>query len=157
VSTGHDFDAIWREAGPGIWRAVYAFAGGRREVADDAVAEAFARAIVRSDAIRDPVPYLYRVSFRIAAEDLKQMQPGTEAHERPVTDPEGLVDLLAALTRLTPSQRAAVYLHYRADLPVREVASIMGTSNAAVKVHLMRGRRRLAELLGSGDREEAER
>jgi DNA-directed RNA polymerase specialized sigma24 family protein len=40
---------------------------------------------------------------------------------------------------------------------VREVASIMGTSNAAVKVHLMRGRRRLAELLGSGDREEAER
>lgn len=45
VDSGHDFDAIWREAGPAIWRAVYAYVGGRREIADDAVAEAFARGI----------------------------------------------------------------------------------------------------------------
>jgi RNA polymerase sigma-70 factor (ECF subfamily) len=57
-------------------------------------------------------------------------------------------DLLGALRQLSPSQRAAVYLHYEADLAVREVASLMGTSVAAVKVHLMRGRRRLASLLG---------
>jgi DNA-directed RNA polymerase specialized sigma24 family protein len=44
-----------------------------------------------------------------------------------------------------------VYLHYRADLPVREVAHITGMSSAAVRVHLMRGRRRLAELLGDED------
>jgi RNA polymerase sigma-70 factor (ECF subfamily) len=63
----------------------------------------------------------------------------------------GLPDLLAALRELTPAQRAAVYLHYRADLPVREVAHITGMSSAAVRVHLMRGRRRLAELLGDED------
>jgi RNA polymerase sigma factor (sigma-70 family) len=61
---------------------------------------------------------------------------------------------MSALRRLTPAQRAAVYLHYRADLPVREVAAIMGSSSAAVKVHLMRGRRRIAELLT--DHEEVE-
>ena len=62
---------------------------------------------------------------------------------------------MVALRRLTPSQRAAVYLHYRADLPVREVAQVMGTSSAAVKVHLMRGRRRLAELLRESEEVEA--
>jgi DNA-directed RNA polymerase specialized sigma24 family protein len=44
-----------------------------------------------------------------------------------------------------------VYLHYRADLPVREVARLTGMSVASVKVHLMRGRRRLRELLGEED------
>jgi DNA-directed RNA polymerase specialized sigma24 family protein len=44
-----------------------------------------------------------------------------------------------------------VYLHYQADLPVAEVARLIGTSTAAVKVHLMRGRRRLAELLGDDE------
>ena len=63
----------------------------------------------------------------------------------------GLPDLLEALRELTPAQRAAVYLHYRADLPVREVAHITGMSTAAVKVHLMRGRKRLAVLLGEED------
>ena len=153
----HDFDAIWREAGPVIWRAVYAYSGGRRDVADDAVAEAFARAIARPDTVREPVPYLYRVAFRIAAADLVRTDRQSEHFEtdRAVEDPEPTADLMVALRRLTPSQRASVYLHYRADLPVREVAQVMGTSSAAVKVHLMRGRRRLAELLRESEEVEA--
>ena len=63
----------------------------------------------------------------------------------------GLPDVMRALRELTPAQRAAVYLHYRVDLPVREVARLMGTSGAAVKVHLMRGRRRLRDLLGGDE------
>ena len=143
----HDFDAIWREAGPMIWRAVYAYAGGRRDVADDAVAEAFARAMTQAETVRDPVAYLYRVAFRIAAGDLKQANQQAELTDRAVMDPDSVPDVIVALRHLSPSQRAAVYLHYRADLPVREVAQIMGTSGAAVRVHLSRGRRRLAELL----------
>ena len=148
-----DFDAIWRDCGPTLWRAVYVYAGGRRDVADDAVAEAFARAMARGDAVRDPVPYLYRVAFRVAAAELKRMETTTEllrTHEAPVTG-DALTgpspDLLRALQRLSPAQRAAVYLHYQADLPVKEVARLTGTSSASVKVHLSRGRKRLAELL----------
>ncbi|MEO8477808.1 MAG: sigma-70 family RNA polymerase sigma factor [Actinomycetota bacterium] len=147
MSERHDFDAIWRDTGPMIWRAVYAYAGGRRDVADDAVAEAFARAIARGDSVREPIGYLYRVAFRIASADLQQAKRQGEPADRGVADPDPATDLMAALRRLTPAQRASVYLHYRADLPVREVAAIMGSSNAAVKVHLMRGRRRLAEFL----------
>ena len=140
-----------------IWRAVYAYSGGRRDVADDAVAEAFARAIARPETVREPVPYLFRVAFRIAAADLKEASRQTELLEsdRTAEDPEPAADLMAALRRLSPSQRASVYLHYRADLPVREVAQVMGTSSAAVRVHLMRGRRRLAELLRESEEVEA--
>lgn len=150
-SEGHDFDAIWRDTGPTLWRAVRAYSGGRRDVADDAVAEAFARAIARDGQIREPVPYLYRTAFRIAAAELRRDRGERERRDEPMEEEPSLVDLGPALRRLSPSQRAAVYLHYAADLPVREVATLMGTSAAAVRVHLMRGRRRLAELLGEDD------
>jgi RNA polymerase sigma factor (sigma-70 family) len=64
-------------------------------------------------------------------------------------DQPDVTDLLAALRELSPSQRAAAYLFYVEDLPVREVARLMDTSVAAVKVHLHRGRGRLRELLGT--------
>jgi DNA-directed RNA polymerase specialized sigma24 family protein len=41
-----------------------------------------------------------------------------------------------------------VVLHYYADRSVKEAARIMGTSPAAVGVHLFRARKRLRELLG---------
>jgi len=116
------------------------------------VAEAFARALERADSIRDPIAWLYRTAFRIAAAELKR-----ERTERPplsspavaAIPPPGLADLLPALRQLSPAQRAAVVLHYEADLPVRDVARQMGTTVTAVKVHLFRGRRRLRELLGA--------
>ena len=150
----HDDDVIWRESGAAIWRAVYAYSGGRREVADDAVAEAFARAMARDADVRDPVAYVYRIAFRVAGAELaRRSKEAADLPEIASADPStnGLPELLQALRELTPAQRAAVYLHYRADLPVREVAHLTGMSSAAVKVHLMRGRRRLRELLGEED------
>jgi RNA polymerase sigma-70 factor (ECF subfamily) len=147
VRDDHDFDAIWRETGPSLWRAVLVYSGGRRAVADDAVAEAFARAIERSEEVRDPVAYLYRIAFRIAAADLRRMARLAEEEDREVIDAVDDLDLLRALRSLSPDQRAAVYLRYRADLPVARIADLLGTSSAAVRVRLMRARRRLAPLL----------
>ncbi len=145
-------EQVFEEASPGLWRAIYAFTAGRRSIADDAVAEAFARALERGDAIRDVVPWLYRTAFRIAATEMRRERnavwslPTPESDE---TESYGLSALLPALRQLSPAQRAAVVLHYEADLPVRDVARQMGTSPAAVKVHLFRGRQRLRELLGT--------
>ncbi len=141
-----DFEELFRQAAPGLWRTIFAFAGGRAAVADDAVAEAFARALVRAGQIREPVPWLYRTAFRIAAEELRRKEPAA-VPELTVATAAGLEALVPALRELSPAQRAAVVLHYEADLPVREVAERMGTSAAAVKVHLFRARRRLRELL----------
>ena len=148
----HDFDEIWRSDGPLLWRAVYAYAGGRRDVADDAVAEAFARAMARAGSVRDPLAYLFRIAFRLAGAELaRRSKEVQDVPEVSLPDPtqNGLPDLLRALRELSPAQRAAIYLHYQADLPLRDVAHVMGSTSAAVKVHLMRGRRRLAQLLGT--------
>jgi RNA polymerase sigma-70 factor, ECF subfamily len=156
---GHDFERLYRTAGPGLWRALYAFTGGRRDVASDAMDEAFARALEHGDSIRTPVPWLYRTAFRLALEELRrerrsprEVGTGPESHDEP--DP-GLDGVMTAMRNLSANQRAAMFLHYVADLSVREVAERLGMSPATVKVHLHRGRRRLRELLGTEEAEEA--
>ena len=147
--TAINYEQVFRDAAPGLWRTVYAFAAGRRAVADDAVAEAFVRALERAGQIRDPVPWLYRTAFRLATEDLRRERRKPEPEpEQPPCPAAGLGALVPALRQLSPAQRAAVVLHYEADLSVQEVARRMGTSVGAVKVHLFRGRHRLRELLG---------
>jgi RNA polymerase sigma-70 factor (ECF subfamily) len=148
----HDLATVYRDLGPQLWRSLFAYSGGRREIADDAVAEAFARAIESDGRIRDPYPWLYRTAFRIAAAELRRERRSGELVD--TWSEEGIPpDVTVALRRLSPSQRAAVFLHYEADLPVREVARLMGTSSAAVKVHLHRGRNRLREILGAEEDE----
>jgi RNA polymerase sigma-70 factor (ECF subfamily) len=56
-------------------------------------------------------------------------------------------DLVMALAALSERQRASVVLHDAAGYTAREVAKIVGSTEAAIRVHLMRGRRRLRELL----------
>jgi len=146
---GHDFERVYREAGPDLWRALFAFSGGRQEIASDAMDEAFARALEHSSTIRSPVPWLYRTAFRVALEELRRERrtPPEPAGLDPLVEP-GLDGVMVAMRRLSPNQRAAIFLHYVADLPVRDVAERLGISQATVKVHLHRGRGRLRELLG---------
>jgi len=153
-----NYEQLFRDIAPGLWRTIYAFAAGRRAVADDAVAEAFARALERAGQIRDPVPWLYRTAFRLAAEDLRRERTEPKLEPEPdhaAASAAGLGALVPALRQLSPAQRAALVLHYEADLPVQEVARQMGTSAAVVKVHLFRGRRRLRELLGDDEVDDA--
>jgi RNA polymerase sigma-70 factor (ECF subfamily) len=145
------FDALYAEVGPRLWRAILAYTGGRRDLTDDVVAEAFARTLERGAAVHRRDAYTYRIAFRLAAHELRRDATVDEVPERGAWDDPGMVELFDALARLSPGQRAAVYLRYEADLPVSEVASLMGTSAGTVRIHLLRGRRRLRELLGGED------
>src|SRR6478752_3146114 len=64
-------EELYREVAPGLWRAIYVYAGGRRDIADDSVAEAFTRSLESAGPIRDPKAWLYRVAFRAAAAELR--------------------------------------------------------------------------------------
>jgi RNA polymerase sigma-70 factor, ECF subfamily len=134
-----------------IWRALVAYTGDR-EVASDAMAEAFAQALARGDELRSAERWVWRAAFRIAAGELK-----TRGRDRPMIEdlrydmPEPPRDLIAALDKLSPRQRAALVLHYYAGYSTREVGQIVGASAATVRVHLSQGRRRLRRLLeGTG-------
>jgi RNA polymerase sigma-70 factor, ECF subfamily len=156
TSTGrpHDFETIFRADGPGLWRALYAYTGGRREVADEAVAEAFARAIASTRAIRDPLAWIYRTAFRIAADEMRRDKARpTEPH--PTAEPPQLGELLNALRKLSPNQRAAIVLRFEEGLSVDEVARRMGIVAPTVRVHIHRGRKRLRELLGADEVDDA--
>lgn len=152
--THWDHEELFRTAAPRLWSAIYAYSGGSRTIADDVVAEAFARLIRHDRSIRAPEAWLYRTAFRLAAAELrarKRDRPPVEEGE-PVD--HRAFEVLLAMRALSPGQRAAVFLHYQADLPVRAIARITGTSPATVKVQLHRGRARLRQLLSDDEEEQ---
>lgn len=143
---------LYRSQGPAIWRALLAFTGDR-DVADDALSEAFTQALARGDAIRDPLRWIWRVSFRVARGEMKERRRASRlsGSDQASAFPEPLLHVFAALERLSPNQRLAIVLHDYADRPVSEVAATIGASRATVYVHLSQGRRRLRALLEDDD------
>lgn len=151
VTARQDLEVLYREHGDRLWWALVAFSGDR-EIASDAQAEAFAQALRRGDAIRDPLAWIWKAAFRIAAGELQERRRVVHAASEPSYElPEPAADVAAALRQLPARQRAAVVLHYYADRSIREIAAILGTSSSTVAVHLHRGRNRLRDLLGDDD------
>jgi RNA polymerase sigma-70 factor (ECF subfamily) len=107
----------------------------------------------RGGEVRDPERWIWRAAFRIAAGELKDRRRTVEttASIGSYEMDEPARDLVVALGTLSERQRAAVVLHDAAGYPAREVARIVGSTEAAVRVHLMRGRRRLGEMLEDQD------
>jgi RNA polymerase sigma-70 factor (ECF subfamily) len=57
----------------------------------------------------------------------------------------------AAVDRLPPRQRAAVYLHYRADFAFDRVARVMGITPGAARTHASRGIEAVRQQLATTD------
>jgi RNA polymerase sigma-70 factor (ECF subfamily) len=150
VGAEGDLGRLFEAEAPTLWRSVYAYSG-RPDIAEDAVAEAFAQAIEHRERIREPLAWIYRTAFRIATKEMKQERRSPPVRAATSYEDRGLRDLMEALHELSPKQRAAVYLHYEVGLSVRQVSGLIGASPATVKVHLFRGRNRLRELLGADE------
>lgn len=146
-----EIESAYQSHGDRLWRALLGYTADP-EIASDALVEAFTQALRRGEGLESPLSWIWRAAFRIAAGEL------ADRHRRAVPTPyqpilpnDTDLDLLAALRRLSPKQRAAVLLHHYAGYPVREVASLVGSTPGAVRVHLSMGRRRLRELLEDSD------
>ena len=57
-------------------------------------------------------------------------------------------EVLEAVMALPENYREAVYLHYFEGYSIREIAALLGRSEAAVSAHLSRGRHKLRDVLG---------
>jgi RNA polymerase sigma factor (sigma-70 family) len=92
------------------------------------------------------------VAFRIAAGELKHRSRFVVENDRRSYElPVDAIAVSSLLSRLPPKQRAAVILHYFADLPDSEVARVLGITKATVRVHLSQGRKRLRQFFEEDD------
>lgn len=137
-------EQLYRVDGARLWRAIYGFSASRT-ITDDAVAEAFAQLLRRGTEIRDPQAWVWKSAYRIAAGLLAdRRRVVNEMLDDLAYEPdEPPIDVVVALRALSASQRAAVVLNDYAGYRAKEIAELIGSSEAAVRVHLMRGRRRL--------------
>jgi RNA polymerase sigma-70 factor (ECF subfamily) len=151
---GVDFDETFRTSFEPMVRSL-AVACGDREVAADAVQDAFTRAYARWRRISrydDPAGWIRHVALNCLRDHFRHAERGRRAVERlggrvevgsgglAPTEPD---DLLATVAELPRQQRIAVSLFYVEQLSVHEVAEAMGLSEGAVKYHLHAGRERL--------------
>jgi RNA polymerase sigma factor (sigma-70 family) len=141
-----EVERIYREDGRRLWWALLAYCGDP-EIASDALAEAFAQLLRRGDAIPAPARWVWRAAFRIATGELERRRTTVAMTVEESYEIDEASEVLAALARLSPRQRAAIVLHYYAGYSLREIAGIVGSSSATVGVHLTRGRRKLHEVL----------
>lgn len=147
-----ELEGLYREHAPRMWRALTAYSGSR-EVAQDAVAEAFAQAMRRGDGIHSPQRWLWKSAYRIAAGELHRRTSQAPLTFEPSMQPpdEPAWELRTALCELPDQQRAALVLHYYGGYPARDIARITGSTPAGVWMSLSRGRRRLRRLLEATD------
>jgi RNA polymerase sigma-70 factor (ECF subfamily) len=151
MEPGTDLERLYREDGAQLWRSLLGFTGDP-EVATDAMAEAFAQALGRGNAIRDEGRWVWRAAFRIASGEMKrrsQLRSLVDDRSYEMTEPP--TDLLRILRRLPSKQRAVIILHFYAGHSTREVAAIMGSTAGTVRVHISQGRKRLRQLLEEED------
>lgn len=121
---------------------------GDPSITSDAVAEAFAQGISGQDRIRDRRRWVWRSAFRIAGREAASRRDADPLPADPAqTISEVRSDILEALLRLSPKQRACVVLHYYGGYPAREIAALIGSTTGAVWVHLSNGRKQLRVLL----------
>jgi RNA polymerase sigma-70 factor (ECF subfamily) len=140
-----------------VFRATWAFCGDR-EVAEDATQEAFVRALERWPRLREQ-PWVTGWITSTALNAARRLQRRRRwlhwVETAPVkaamgVDAAGAVELWQVVRALPRRQREAVTLHYLADLPVAEVARLMGCREGTVKAHLAHARKALrAQLEGS--------
>jgi RNA polymerase sigma-70 factor, ECF subfamily len=148
-----DFADFYRLEFGRIVGAVRLFAGA---AAEDVAQEAFFVAQQRWDEVATfdvPFAWVRRVAFRIAGRraERDRMRTSLEAGVglSDAAPSSGLdLDLVASLAELPRRHAAAVWLHHVEDRPVAEVADQLGCSTAAMKVLLLRTRRRLAGRVG---------
>jgi RNA polymerase sigma-70 factor, ECF subfamily len=161
VSQAKDFDEIYREHAPLVYRTAWGVLGSRED-AEDVVQTVFLKLLQRESwpEIRtNPGGYLYKAAVNAALDLLRARRRRpvlVEPVERfeiaaPTFDSHGLDELhqrlYAALDQLSPDARALLILRYMHKKSVAEIGKTLGVSRAVVSLRLFRSRARMRRLL----------
>jgi RNA polymerase sigma-70 factor (ECF subfamily) len=150
-----DFDTFFVAEYAGLVRLAWILTG-RREVAEEQVQEAFVSAHARwgrVSRLQQPSAWMRRVvtnrcisTLRRRAIELRVL--GQLRESEALALPAESEEVWSAVRRLPRRQAQVVALVYLEDRSIRDVASILGCSDATARTHLRRARARLAAGLG---------
>ena len=136
-----------------VFQATLSSVTGSVESARDVVQESFARALQHQGSFRGDgtlESWVWRIAFRVAlgSKGSKELA----AHELPdlgFVQPDRDPRLAAAVRKLSPQRRMAVFLRYFADLSYAEIGAILGIAEGTVAATLSQAHAQLeAELTG---------
>ena len=118
--------------------------------AEDVLSAVIERILLRGrslSSLDSPRPYLFKAVLNEGRNHLRRSKHRVPWPRDEVDIPLLRPDVVDAVRSLPERQRAAVYLTYWRDLPVREVAELMGCRPGTVKRYLHLSRVRLKEKL----------
>lgn len=157
--TDEEFVELVHAAWPALYRTAVLLVRDHA-LAEDLVQTALARTYSHWHRIRDTGAahaYARRTLVNAATSTFRRRSFRSErptgdlpepAVGRPETGPDDRIDILAALARLTPKQRAVVVLRFYDDLSVQDTADALGVSTGTVKSQTSVALARLRVLLG---------
>lgn len=144
-SAREEFVAFVERELPRLHRMALSLTGQRAD-AEDLVQEALAKTCLHWSKVAasgSPTAYVRRIMSNTFLSSRRRRSTGEvvsdEAVERHTASADPTVafierhDLLAAVLQLPPSQRVVIVLRYLEDLPVQQVAEILGQREGAVR------------------------
>jgi RNA polymerase sigma-70 factor (sigma-E family) len=148
--------------GPALKRHAFLLCGHEAE-ADDLVQEALVRAFTRPPRVPRPEAaeaYVRAIMVNLFIDGARRRSRWSRV--APLLRPAGMTPdpadqvsdrdaMLTALRSLSPRQRACVVLRYYQDLPVAEVAAVLGVGEGTVKRYLSEAMSRVAVRLSSAE------
>ena len=143
------FEATYRACYAQLTRVAHLITGSN-EVAEEVVQDAFVALYPRFASIERPDGYLYRSVVNGCRTWIRRKQTAVRVlHPEPVrpADAPELDETWAALAGLSERQRAVVVLRYYADLPLAEIAALMGCRTGTVKSQLHRALDQLKDVI----------
>jgi RNA polymerase sigma-70 factor, ECF subfamily len=143
-------ESSYRRISERLWRTLFGYSGDE-SIASEAVAEAYTQALRRGPAIDDVDAWVWKAAFAIARGLLAQRTRDQAA--RPIGDQPGehvdwsLAEFLDQLAVLSDQQRAVVVLRYVGGLQGPQIARLLDTTPATVRVQLHRAQSTLRAVL----------
>jgi RNA polymerase sigma-70 factor (ECF subfamily) len=146
-----------------VFRYLYHRCGRDRDLAEELAQQTFVAAVRSQSTFAggEPIAWVVGIARHRLVDHLRALERRERGIRRLVSQPrqptwigETGIDeaLVTALAGLRAAQRAAIVLRYLDDLPVREIATLLGRSEGAVESLLSRGRAALRRVYTEGSR-----
>lgn len=145
-----EFESFYRETLPKLETFVARMASSRA-LAEEIVQEAYFR-LLRTprlpEAGEERVRYLYRIAVNLMKNHWSRTRGAAALEETAMfSEPAPRADVARALERMSPRDRALLWLAYVEGYSHKEMAEVMEVGAMSVRVLLSRARKRFAELM----------